>query len=137
MTTRTTPSQRLRQRALLTQNSRYSEISMGSRKNNPIEKARPISRATKMTPCLNFSLPSFFSSQMSSLPGSASASSSSSGKKSAEYIRALTPLYMEEKKVTTPRIRGRRTMGLESLLTFRSSTFSTMPSGARTTMACL
>ena len=68
--------------------------------------------------------------------GPGSSSSSSSGKNSAEYISARTPQTIEEPKLTTPRIKGRPKMGCLSLMSLRSSTFSTSPSGPRTTMDC-
>ena len=66
-------------------------------------------RVTKKAAAL--SLPSLFSSQVSNLEGS---SASSSGKNWAEYIRAVTPLYMESQKLNTPRMRGQPTMGQRS-----------------------
>ena len=58
-----------------------------------------------------FSLPSLLSSHTSNLEGSSSSASPSSGKNSAEYISALTPLYIEPPKLTTPRIRGQPSTG--------------------------
>ena len=108
---------------------------VGSRMKRPTEKATPriTARVTKKPAA--FSLPRRSSSHSSNLDGSSS-SSSSSGKKEAEYMRAFTPLAMEEPKLKMPRIKGRPRMGCLSLMRTRSSTFSSSwPSGLRTTMA--
>ena len=51
-------------------------------------------------------------------------------------MSAFTPDTMDEAKFTTPRMSGQPQMGWRSLMSFRSSTFVTSPSGERTTMAC-
>ena len=84
---------------------------VGRKKNSRMDIPIPISMARVMMSPVSFSLPSFSSSHFSNREGSSWGSSSPSPATSAEYIRALTPLYMEEPKLTTPRIRGRPTMG--------------------------
>ena len=59
------------------------------------------------------------------------ASSSSSGKNSAEYMSAFTPDTIDEAKFTTPRISGHLATPVRFL---SGSTFVTRPSGPRTTM---
>ena len=85
---------------------------VGSRKNRPMDMPAPSSTARVVMTEVAFSLPRCFSSHCSSLESSYSAPlSPSSGKNSAEYIRAVTPLYMESAKFTMPRMKGRPNTG--------------------------
>ena len=94
-----------------------------------MDMAMPNTTATITKKEAAFSLPSFFSSHISSLEGS-SGSSSSSGKNSAEYISAFTPSTMEATKVTTPRMMGSPNRGYLSLTSFSSlSRMASWPSG--------
>ena len=103
--------------------------------NSPTEKTMPSTTATVIKKEAAFSLPRCLSSQSSNREGS-SGSSSSSGKKEAEYINAWTPLAREEQKLKTPRSSGRPRAGCLSLMSTRSSTCSSSPpSGLRTTTA--
>ena len=129
MITRTTPSMRLRTTALSIHRSKKPPISVGSRKNSTTENPTPSTIESVTTAFSSFSEPNFPSNHFSNLLGSAF---SSSGKKSAEYISAFTPPYIEEPKLTTPRISGQV---IQPLFFFSGSTFSTSPSGLRTTMA--
>ena len=109
---------------------------VGSRKNSPMDIPMPRITETVTKTEAARSLPRVRSSHASKRDGS-SVSPSSSGKNSAEYIRARTPSTMEATKVTIPRIRGRPSTGNRSLMN-RSwlSRMARVPSGLRTTTAC-
>ena len=127
---RITPSSRQRSTARSLSPGISPARKVGSRKNRPTENSTPSTTESDTTNCWSFSDPSFFSSQRSNFDGSPS----SSGKKSAEYISALTPLTMEDPKLTTPRMSGHVRM---LFLFLTGSTLVTSPSGPRTTMARL
>ncbi len=133
MVIRTAPSMRLTPRLLLTQRSKKPPMTMGSKKNSTTEKPIPKTAAAYSSPFWNFSDPSFFSSQRSSLEGF-SVSLYSSGDKSAERSRALMPTICAEKKFTTPRING-QVATEPGLGSFLSVTSVVRPSFPRTTTA--
>ena len=108
---------------------------VGNRKNRPMDMPTPSTTARVVKKAAALSLPSLFSSQASNLEGSSSSSPSAANW--AENMRAVTPLYMESQKLTTPRIRGQPRTGCLSLMNFSSfSWISSSPSGFRTTTAC-
>ena len=130
---RSRPSKRLRTTGLWMKLSVRPASSVGIRMNSTIDSAMPSTTAVPMMMSLAFSSPKCFSIQRSILPGS---SCSSSGSRSAEYVSAFMPLTIESRNTTTPRMSGQPRIGCFSLTRCSSSTFSTMPSCVRQTMAC-
>ena len=110
-------------------------MAVGRRMNSTTAKTMPRATAAVTKKDAAFSLPRRLSSHSSNLEGS-SGSSSSSGRKEAENISALTPLAREEQKLNTPRMKGTPSRGWRSLMSTRFSTCSSSsPSGLRTTTA--
>ena len=133
---RSRPSSRLRTISfVVTKRFRNEPSSDGSTKNSAMENASPSTTENVMSAFCAFSEDRRFSSQASKRPGSLPfSSSSSSAKKSAEYMRAETPVFMDVQKLKMPRMNG-SFFGDHFCESFRGSTLRCRPSFVRTTTA--
>ena len=109
-------------------------IREGSIKNNATEKAMPrTTEIVTMTFCA-FSPESFFSSHRSNFDWLSEVSPSSSANRSAEYMSAFTPVFIDLQKLKTPRIKGSFFREKPSVF-LTGDTFVCIPSFVRTTTA--
>ena len=131
ITMRMMPSTRFRISVLVMILSKNPPMTMGSRKNRPMESSSPMATAMPTMVFWKASLPSFFSSHLSNLDGS---SCISSGARSADLSSAFTPTICASKKLKMPRING-QFFHEPGGFSFRGETSTVKPSLPRMTIA--